>query len=450
MPSHAEPRPRPARQEGNGATTVPEAVTGAGTATAAQTPRRRDELRDVLRVRDFRLLWGAALISDVGDWAARLALLVVVYQRTGSPVWSAAVVTASLLPWVVGGPLLATLADRFPRRRVMVAADLLRAVVFALLLLHLPSAVLLVGVAVAGAATPVFTAARSAMMPELLGPERYPHGASLLATTSQLAVMVGYLAGGVGIAVLGARGALAANSVSFLLSAVLLTRMSTGGQPADPARGSAGAVSGGTLHRMRTAARALTGDRLVLAAVVLAAASQIPVTALESLAVVYSREVLLDGAVTSGVLCAVLAAGMALGALAVPLRGEPRRLLRTSMLLLAGGGAVTAVLLAGSANGPVRVQVPLATAAFATAGLVGLTMVPTGVVAFSRLPDTSRAAAAGLLQASVITAQAGTAALAGAVATVVPVQNVLIAACIVGCLPAVWVAARMRPRRTHA
>jgi len=321
--------------------------------------------------------------------------------------------------------------------------------VFALLLLHLPSVVLLVGVAIAGAATPVFTAARSAMMPELLGPERYPHGASLLATTSQLAVMVGYLAGGVGIAVLGARGALAANSVSFLLSAALLARMSTGGQPADPARGSTGAGSGGTLTRMRAAARALTGDRLVLAAVVLAAASQVPVTALESLAVVYSREVLLDGAVTSGVLCAVLAAGMALGALVVPLRGKSVRLLRTSMLLLAGGGALTAVLLAGSANGPVPLQLPLATAAFATAGLVGLTMVPTGVVAFSRLPDTSRAAAAGLLQASVITAQAGSAALAGAIATVVPVEDVLVAACILGCLPAVWVGARLRPRRTH-
>jgi hypothetical protein len=332
----------------------------------------------------------------------------------------------------------------------MVAADLLRALVFALLLLHLPSAVLLVGVAVAGAATPVFTAARTAMMPELLGPERYPHGASLLATTSQLAVMVGYLAGGVGIALLGARGALAANSVSFLLSAALLTRMSTGGQPAEAAPDSPPAGSGGTLRRLRTAARSLTGDRLVLAAAVLAASSQIPVTALESLAVVYAREVLDDGAVTSGVLCAVLAAGMALGALAVPLRGDPVRLLRTSVLLLAGGGAVTAVLLAASAHGPAAAQVPLAAAAFATAGLVGLTMVPTGVVAFSRLPDSSRAAAAGLLQASVISAQAGAAALAGAVATVVPVEDVLIAACVLGCLPAVWVATRLRPRSTHA
>jgi Flp pilus assembly protein CpaB len=71
------------------------------------------------------------------------------------------------------------------------------------------------------------------------------------------------------------------------------------------------------------------------------------------------------------------------------------------------------------------------------------------VVAFSRLPDSSRAAAAGLLQASVISAQAGAAALAGAVATVVPVQDVLIAACALGCLPAVWVATHLRPRSTH-
>src|SRR3954454_16267840 len=100
-------------------------------------PRLR-ELGVPLAERDARQLWMAQLASHTGDWAGRLALAVLVLQRTGSPALTGLVTTVSLLPWVGLGQLLSTLGDRYPRRQVMVGADLVRAVAFGAMLLPKP------------------------------------------------------------------------------------------------------------------------------------------------------------------------------------------------------------------------------------------------------------------------------------------------------------------------
>src|SRR5579872_3893540 len=64
-----------------------------------------------LSVRDYRLLWGAQVTSELGDWATRLALMLVVYRDTRSAALSALVVTVSLLPWVGLGQVLTTAVD---------------------------------------------------------------------------------------------------------------------------------------------------------------------------------------------------------------------------------------------------------------------------------------------------------------------------------------------------
>lgn len=83
--------------------------------------------RDVLKVREFRALWLAELISVCGDQLARVALAVLVYQRTSSATLTALTYALTFAPALLGGALLAGLADRFPRRAVLIAADLARA-----------------------------------------------------------------------------------------------------------------------------------------------------------------------------------------------------------------------------------------------------------------------------------------------------------------------------------
>ena len=62
-----------------------------------------------LRVPAFRRLWLAQLVSELGDWAARLALSYLVYERTGSAALAGIVTAASLIPWLGRGRLLAVL-----------------------------------------------------------------------------------------------------------------------------------------------------------------------------------------------------------------------------------------------------------------------------------------------------------------------------------------------------
>ena len=84
--------------------------------------------REVFAVREFRPLFGTFLLSTAGDELARVALTVLVYQRTDSPLLSAMTFAIGHLPWLLGGPLLSALADRLPRHRVLIATDAARAV----------------------------------------------------------------------------------------------------------------------------------------------------------------------------------------------------------------------------------------------------------------------------------------------------------------------------------
>src|SRR5919106_4289652 len=115
-----------------------------------------------LGFRDFRLMWSAQIFSELGDWAARVALAVLVFDRTGSKVLTAAVTGIGFLPWVGLGQALAALGDRFPRRTVMVIADGVRAVAFFALTAVEPVWAMLVLAFVAATATPPFEAARAA------------------------------------------------------------------------------------------------------------------------------------------------------------------------------------------------------------------------------------------------------------------------------------------------
>jgi hypothetical protein len=70
--------------------------------------------------RPFRRLAAALAASQIGDWVYNVALLAVVYERTGSPIWVAVTTAARVVPIVVLGPLGGVVADRFDLRDVMI------------------------------------------------------------------------------------------------------------------------------------------------------------------------------------------------------------------------------------------------------------------------------------------------------------------------------------------
>src|ERR1700759_1220970 len=89
--------------------------------------------RAVFAGREVRAPWFSEILSVAGDRLALVALTLLVYDRTRSPLLAAAAYAAGYVPWVVGGLFLAALADRRPRRQVMVACDAVRAVLVAVM-----------------------------------------------------------------------------------------------------------------------------------------------------------------------------------------------------------------------------------------------------------------------------------------------------------------------------
>ncbi len=85
-------------------------------------------MRDVLRHRDLRLLLAGQAVSQAGDWLYNVALIVYILDATGSAAWVAAVELAHLVPWIVMSPVGGLMADRFDRRRLLIAGDLLQVV----------------------------------------------------------------------------------------------------------------------------------------------------------------------------------------------------------------------------------------------------------------------------------------------------------------------------------
>ena len=146
-----------------------------------------------------------------------------VYQRTDSPLLSAVTFAISYLPWLLGGPLLSTLADRFPRHRVLISTDAARALLVTGMAVPGTPLPLLLGllfvVAVCG---PPFESACSALMADVLDGDRYALATSLTNVGSQVAQVLGFVLGGTLVAVLSPSSALLLDAATFAVSAVWL------------------------------------------------------------------------------------------------------------------------------------------------------------------------------------------------------------------------------------
>jgi predicted MFS family arabinose efflux permease len=189
--------------------------------TGAVPPRAT--FRDVFAVREFRALWLSMVLSVAGDRLALVALTLLVYGRTRSPLLAAAVYAAGYLPWVIGGLFLAGVADRRPRRSVMVFCDAIRAVLVAAMAApHVPIGALVALLFAATMFAPPFESARAAITPDILHGERYVLGTAVIQTTFLGGQVAGAAGGGLAVAYLGVRPSLVIDAATFVLSGLLI------------------------------------------------------------------------------------------------------------------------------------------------------------------------------------------------------------------------------------
>jgi len=217
----------------------------------------RATFREVFAVREFRILWSSVLLSTAGDRLALVALTLLVYDRTKSPLLAAAVYAVGYLPWVIGGLFLAEVADRRPRRSVMVFCDAARAVLVAgMVFPHVPIGALVALLFAATMFQPPFDSAKASITPDILQGERYVLGTAVLQTTLLVGQVAGAVGGGVAVAFLGVRSSLAIDAATFVLSALLIGL----GLRARPAAARPETGQASALARMLSGFRLLFGD----------------------------------------------------------------------------------------------------------------------------------------------------------------------------------------------
>jgi len=194
-----------------------------GGPSAPPTDADRATFGEVFAVGEFRSLWLAQVLSVAGDQLARVALTLLVFDRTGSSLLAAVTFAASVVPTFVGGIALSGLADRWPRRRVMMACDLGRALFVAIMALPgMPIAGLVGLLFLVTLISAPFTSARAALYPDILAGDRYVVGTAITLTTLQFAQALGFVAGGAVVGFFGVRTSLLVDAGTFILSALII------------------------------------------------------------------------------------------------------------------------------------------------------------------------------------------------------------------------------------
>jgi hypothetical protein len=351
--------------------------------------------------REFRGLTLAQFTSECGDQIAAIAISLLVYGRSNSPFLAAATYAVSYVPWVLGGVLLAPLTDRYPRRAAMLVCDAGRAIVVGILALvsaihGIPIAALIALVLISSFFSPPFSSARSALIPDIFdnGPP-YVRAVAVGRILQQTDQVFGFALGGVVVAAVTPRGALALDACTFAVS-FLLVISHVKERPA--------AMSDGTSMNVLGLLRRVVPDlgivwshpaRRVL--LMFTAASLIFMIAPDSLAVAYARQHG-HGAVAAGLLAASQPFGIAVGAWLfikfVPTREQGRYLLP---LGAAGGLALALTCLVP--------PVPVACALWMLSGMTQAFVVAT-IAAYNVVTDRSlRGRANGLAAASIAVTQ---------------------------------------------
>ena len=185
-------------------------------------------LRLLRRNSNFRRLWLAQIVSELGDWFYTLAIYSLLLQLTGRASSVALALVLQVLPQTLIGPAAGVINDRVRRKRVMIAADLVRMViVLAMILVRSRSTVWMVYplLLLETLMAAFFEPARTAVIPNITAREDVLLANTLSSATWSVNLLIGASVGGVVAALLGRDAVFVLNALSFMVSAILISRM---------------------------------------------------------------------------------------------------------------------------------------------------------------------------------------------------------------------------------
>ena len=189
----------------------------------ATVPGSGGRYRDALRVPEFQALFAAYTLSVTGSVVSAVALMVLVYARTGSSLLASLTFAVGFVPYLVSGALLSAVVDRVPLRRLLVGCDSACALLVAAMAVPgVPVAGLLVLLLATGTVASLASGGRSALLPLIVSVEAFVPARSLFRIAAQSAQIVGNATGGALLIVVSPRGAILVNATSYLASAALM------------------------------------------------------------------------------------------------------------------------------------------------------------------------------------------------------------------------------------
>ena len=175
--------------------------------------------------RNFRLLYIGQTISQLGDWFNTVAVYALLLDLTGSATAVAWMLIVQMLPIALVGPVAGVVVDRMNRRRIMMAADMLRGcLIFGLLFVRRADQIWIAYVvtALTVAAQAFFEPARTATIPNVTSAEELLPANALSSATWSAMLAIGASLGGLVSAVFGRNLAFVINALSFFVSAVFI------------------------------------------------------------------------------------------------------------------------------------------------------------------------------------------------------------------------------------
>ena len=233
---------------------------------------REKRFRSALSHRDYRLLLSGLAISDTGNWLYASATIIYILDVTGSAAWVGAAAVIRLLPYILFEPLGGAIADKYDRRKLMIALDLARAGVMCVMALIAMSDTRLAVVAVIALTfvNNIFTApyypAVTAVTPSIV-PERDLAAANALSgTIDNFSLAFGPALSAILLLLGPAPIAIGANALTFLVSAFLVSRMGVHGKVGEVETESS------LFHQLASGARAIRGSKEAILLIGLAAA----------------------------------------------------------------------------------------------------------------------------------------------------------------------------------
>jgi MFS family permease len=178
--------------------------------------------------RNYRWAWSGQVVSEIGDHFNNVAVFSLALANTRSGLVVTGIMLSRAIPAVMAGPLAGVILDRLDRKRIMIASDLIRAVVAIGFILAIPRSdtwLLYMLSALLMFASPFFTSGRSAILPTIANKEELHTANSLTQTTQWMTLTIGAFLGGTSITQFGYKWAFTFNALSFLFSAACVSRL---------------------------------------------------------------------------------------------------------------------------------------------------------------------------------------------------------------------------------